>query len=494
MIALVLALTSMARGDDPSPIDRAKRNSATPDTQPTDIRVDEPETAARPGPRTLRAEEDWGPFGESGGALEGQRPLDRLKYLPLGADAYLTLGGQARIAYELYVNENLGIVPQDDSGSLVIRHMGHLNLRINDHYRVFAQYKTAAELGRDTGPLAVQQNGFDVHQGFIEAATGTRSSPIRLGMRLGRQELRYGAGRIVDVRDGTANRRSFDAVRGRIRGRRFNVDVLAALEVSLQSGSFDDGVPEDGSPRTRFWGGVAEFAPSDARGFDVYYFGVDQDTLVYAEGSGDELRHSVGARFFQTSGRVRPDIEAIGQWGSFTADGVATPLMIRSYAIEGLVSFRLSESGWRPDLQVGTGYVSGDGQRDDGILGTHRAPFPNLRFAGATSFIGPGNGYGANVRFVVSPNRKSQLQLIYRAFSRASVSDFTYTSFGVPQRASDSQARYVGSSISAFGFIAPHPLASIYATIEYFEPGAYLRSAPPAERSLFATVGTKLEF
>lgn len=299
---------------------------------------------------------------------------------------------------------------------------------------------------------------------------------------------------MVDVRDGTANRRSFDAVRARVRGKTFNVDAVGALEVALQPGVFDDGEPGGDAVRTRLWGAVAELAPSAERGVDIYYFGVDQDDLVFAEGAGDEIRHSVGVRAFQTSGRVRPDIEAIGQVGTFSTASSDEPLDIRTLAVEGRVSFRLSESGWRPDLQVGSGYVSGDGNLGDGILGTHRAPFPNLRFAGATSFLGPGNGYGANVRFVLSPSRRSQAQLIVRSFYRARLSDFTYTSFGIPQRASDSDARYVGSSVALFAFVAPHPLASLYTTLEYFEPGAYVREASPAERSFFATVGSKFEF
>lgn len=480
---------------EPAPIDRLSRRVATPDTQPSDIAVPEaPADVARPGPQTLRGNEDWGDFGRAGGAGEGERPLDVLKYVPMGGEAFLTLGGQVRVAYELYVNENLGIVPQDDSGSLVVRHMGHANLRINDNARLFAEYKVAAEVGRDGGPLAVQQNAFDLHQGFVEIATGARSAKTRAGVRIGRQELSYGAGRMVDVRDGTANRRSFDAVQARVRGETFNVDAVGALEVELQPGVFDDGEPGGDAVRTRFWGAVAEFAPTSERGIDLYYFGVDQDDLVFAEGTGDEIRHSFGVRAFQTSGRVRPDIEAIGQIGTFSIADSGDTLDIRTFAVEGLISFRLAESGWRPDLQVGTGYVSGDGTRGDGVLGTHRAPFPNLRFAGATSFLGPGNGYGANVRFVVSPSRRSQVQLIGRTFLRARLADFTYTSFGVPQRAADSEARYVGSSVALFAFVAPHPQASIYTTLEYFEPGTYVRAAPPAERSFFATVGSKFEF
>lgn len=484
-------LLTFGRAGAQTPIDQIERGDATPDTQPSDIRVQGPADVPRPGPQSLRGDEDWGSFGraESG----GDRPLDALKYVPLGGEAFLTLGGQVRLAYELYVNENLGLAPQDDSGSLVVRHQGHVNLRINDHYRFFGQYKTTAEIGRDGGPLAVQQNAFDLHQGFVELSTGSRSSKTRAGLRMGRQELAYGAGRIVDVRDGTANRRSFDAVRARIRGRTFNIDAVGALEVEVQPGVFDDGEPGNDGVRTRFWGAMAEFAPTSERGLDLYYFGVDQDDLVFADGQGDEIRHSFGLRAFQTSGPVRPDVEFIGQLGTLATDD-GDDLDIRSYALEGKIAFRLSESGWRPDLQIGTGYVSGDANRGDGVLGTHRAPFPNLRFAGATSFLGPGNGYGANVRFVVAPSRRSQVQLIYRSFYRARLADFTYTSFGTPQRAADSDARYVGSSIAVFAFVAPHPLASIYTTLEYFEPGAYVRAAPPAERSFFATVGSKFEF
>ncbi|MEO0604390.1 MAG: hypothetical protein AAF211_23345 [Myxococcota bacterium] len=81
-----------------------------------------------------------------------------------------------------------------------------------------------------------------------------------------------------------------------------------------------------------------------------------------------------------------------------------------------------------------------------------------------------------------------------RTFFRARTGDATYTAFLVPQRVADTDARYVGSAASLTALWRAHPKATVLATTEWFEPGAYLRAAPPADRSFFVRVQTRLAF
>jgi len=176
-------------------------------------------------------------------ASQRTAPLDPAKYVGLGAaDHYLTMGGEVRTAYELFINEDYGRTPQDDSGSWLLRMMLHSNVRLGSHARGFAQLKSTHEAGRDGGPTPVDVDRLDLHQGFAEVSIGDprRKRSTSFSVRTGRQELLYGAGRLIDVRDGPTVRRSFDAVLARLASRFIIADGLFALEVPVNPGVFDD--------------------------------------------------------------------------------------------------------------------------------------------------------------------------------------------------------------------------------------------------------------
>ncbi|MEO0606399.1 MAG: alginate export family protein, partial [Myxococcota bacterium] len=211
-------------------------------------------------------------------------------------------GGEIWTAYELYVAENFGAVEQDDSGALVVRASADLEVHVGPQVIGMVQLKSTAEVGRDGGALPINQNPLDLHQGYLEAWTGDR--PTRLEWRVGRQELLYGRGSFVDVRNGLANRRSFDAVRLRAHTPKLLIDAFGALEVSIQPGVFDDGAAPD-VPRPRLWGTVAQVFPDRSLGVDVSYAGVSQPGVVYVAGAGDETRHLGNVRGFVRTRHVR---------------------------------------------------------------------------------------------------------------------------------------------------------------------------------------------
>ncbi|MEM9691006.1 MAG: alginate export family protein [Myxococcota bacterium] len=457
------------------------------------------EEPARPRILDLRAEEDWRALRGDGGK---PLPLDGLKYISLDDDAYLTLGGQLRLAYELFINERYGEVEQDDSGSLLLRMMPHLNFRLGPAFRVFAELKSTHEAGRDGGGTPVDVDRLDAHQLFVEAALGDprQTAEASLALRLGRQELFYGVGRLIDVRDGPPVRRTFDSVRLRFDSSVVRADVLAALEVPTRPGVFDDGFNDDGAGRPRVWGGYAQTKPIPlgagyGLGFDLYYIGAEQAGLVFADGTGEEIRHSVGGRWWTQSRTFRHEFEGTYQRGTLEdADtGVETP--VEAWGVEGSVGYTFADLETKPTFQLTGGAQSGDGTPGDGRLGTYRAPFPNLRWAGATTGVGPGNGFGGTFSAGFNPREDVNLTTIARIYSRLELRDAPYTPAGFPIRVNpESRARFLGASVSLNVTWRPHPYVTTYLRGEYFEPGTYLEDTPPAKKTGFATVGSDLKF
>lgn len=465
---------------------------ASPDPAAAEAAEVESRTPERPTLLPMRQDEDWRALRNP---AERTRPLDAAKYVGFGDhDAYLTFGGELRTAYELFVNEDYGRVAQDDSGSWLLRAMAHTNLRLGSHFRAFAQFKSTHEAGRDGGPTPVDVDRLDLHQGFAEFSLGDprRTDRTSFSVRTGRQELAYGAGRLVDVRDGPAVRRSFDTVLARLASPILVVDALFGLEVPVNPGVFDD----VGEQRPRLWGTYLRSTPGTLGrfGLDAYYLGVAQGSLVYVAGPGTELRHSIGGRWWSAAPQLRHDVEFTAQRGRFVGTAQTPDAKIRAWGLAGSLAYAFTPDGWRPEVSVSTGVTSGDTSSEDGTLETFRSPFPNLRFAGATTRLGPSNIYGANAGFGVSPVPGVRLALTGRTFWRTSTADAVYSPVGFPQRASASNAAFVGGNAGLFGAWFPNEYVTVYGMAEVFQPGTFLRTAPPAETSLFFTLGSKLQF
>ncbi|HEV8378699.1 MAG TPA: alginate export family protein, partial [Tepidisphaeraceae bacterium] len=142
--------------------------------------------------------------------------FDPIKYIKLNdkGDTYLSLGGQVRYRYEYFQDFNFGAGPQDDEGYHLIRMLAHADLHLGDNFRIFVQGKSALIEDREGGPRAVDADEIDIQQAFGELAFRFNNDKYSAMIRGGRQDMRYGAERLIGVSDWTNVRRTFDGVRG----------------------------------------------------------------------------------------------------------------------------------------------------------------------------------------------------------------------------------------------------------------------------------------
>src|SRR4051812_10671336 len=152
---------------------------------------------------------------------EGEAPrdfFDPIKYIKLNdkGDIYLSLGGQVRYRYEYFNEFNFGAGPQDPNGYHLLRMLAHTDLHLGENFRVFVQGKSSLIEDRDGGPRAVDADEIDIQQAFGEFAFRFNGERDRGMIRAGRQDLIYGAQRLIGVSDWTNVRRTFDGVRGSI--------------------------------------------------------------------------------------------------------------------------------------------------------------------------------------------------------------------------------------------------------------------------------------
>jgi len=326
----------------------------------------------------LRENEDWSWLANP--ALR-EDYLDPIKYIPLGRNGwYVTLGGEIREALEQVVNDNFGKQGYTNK-FLLQRYMLHSDWRLGKRYRIFVQLKSGLESYRTGGPRPIDEKKIDFEAAFLEVGTDTGKNWIVL--RLGRQELNYGSGRLVSVREGPTVRQSFDGAKVRGKAGAWKIDAFA-VRPDLDKPGFFDNIPD---PHTEFWGIYGTRPLRRQVGFDSYYLGEDRKAATFERGTATELRHSVAARLWRPVATKESgldfDYEGVFQFGSFGSDN------IRAWTLASDTGYSLTRLPLKPRFSVKADVSSGDDPRSH-TLGTFYPVFPLGNYFGVLADTGPG--------------------------------------------------------------------------------------------------------
>jgi len=171
--------------------------------------------------------------------------------------------------------------------------MVHADAHFGDYFRIFTQFKSGLEDGRNGGPRPTDRDDFDLNQAFFDVRVPLMELNS-LTFRAGRQELAYGSSRLISAREAPNVRLSFDGVKAILKFGDWRVDAFAVKPVRTKTDVLDD----DPDPNQKFWGLYAVTPVSWLPGgnVDLYYLGLDRDNAHFDQGSAHEIRHSVGMR------------------------------------------------------------------------------------------------------------------------------------------------------------------------------------------------------
>jgi hypothetical protein len=366
-----------------------------------------------------------------------------LKRIPLGdGEALMSFGGEVRQRYEYTDDPALDGAPQDDTGVWLQRYVLHAELRLSRHFRIFGQLSSALEEGRDGAPIPVEENHLALQNAFIDLSFAL-AEESELTLRAGRQELLYGSGRLVDVREGPNVRRTFDAARAIVESSGWRVDGFAARPQVARPGTLDD----EASDEESLWGVYA----TSAGGFDLvpsarldfYYLGFRDDVGTFVQGTAKERRHSLGARLWGSADGWDWNWEALYQIGSF-GDGE-----IRAWTLASETGFTFDTLPWRPRISLSANVASGDDDATDEDLGTFNAMFPRGNYFSEAAVVGPRNFFNVHPFVTVNPIDAWSLTTDVNFFWRLETDDGVYAPSGALVRAPNgSEARFVGTALS----------------------------------------------
>ncbi|MDX3775429.1 alginate export family protein [Chromatiaceae bacterium AAb-1] len=430
-----------------------------------------------PVSKKLRQDENWSAWCQSNSPQYGYKCFEPWQ------GSLLSLGGEIRWRYEYTSAPAWGDEPQDQHGVFMQRYVAFADWHVAPALRLFGQFNSALASGRAGGPSAVDENRLSIQQAFVQWSPAVNTQLV-----LGRQELNLGSGRLIDVREGPNVRRRFDVARVRLDLRQWQLDILAARPWLIHPGSFDDRLDH----QQALWG-IYVVNPELSLGLpgnkvDLYYLGYRNRQAVYAQGEDDELRHTVGARFWGEQGAWIWNWELIYQFGHFGQGN------IRAWSIASDTR-RLLKGQLKSALGLSANIASGDNDPDDADLGTFNALFPRGNYFSELALLGPRNFYNLQPYFTVNPFPWLELTGAVDFYWRLSADDGIYSPGGKLLRDGlETDSRYVATELS---INAALNLSSTTAfTIIYGRsfPGPVIRDTGKHEQTDFVELTFKVIF
>ena len=439
--------------------------------------------ASRPPYQSLRYEEDWSALRNPSLRTDFWDPI---KYIPLNDRGwYVSLGGESRLRYEAVRNAAFGSGPQDDNGYVLQRYLAHADLHAGRHLRVFTEVQSGLETGRTGGPRPTDENDSEFHQAFAELSTG--QSPRSFTLRVGRQEVAFGSGRLISATEGRNVRLSFDAIRPIVRLGSWTWNGLLAKLVTVEPGMFDDG-REPGQT----FGGFGFTRTRRSRpdeGTSGYYLRLQRRAARFDQGVAREIRHTLGSRTWGRWADVDYNYEGIVQWGAF---GGAP---IRAWALATNTGYALRSARWPSRVGLRADLTTGDRRPDDPALQTFNPLFPGTAYSGPAGLIGPVNSIDVTPSVRVAVSRRLTVTIDHAWYLRQSVRDGVYgIGVNLIRPGGESRARDVGRQVTVMADLRVDGHLTLAITSTAFVAGRFLRETPPGENVLYLAVSSTYRF
>lgn len=356
---------------------------------------------------------------------------DALKYIRFGDSAYLSLGGEVRERYDSFDAPRFGIGASEDHYVLQ-RLLLHADAHFNDRVRVFAQLGRADAFGKEKPYSVSDADRLDLQNAFVDVVP----DPDRhLTLRFGRQEIAFNATqRFVSVREGPNVRQSFDGLRATWAQGAIRLDAFATRPLSYKIGSFDD----RSDISQHFYGLHLSYQLAAKQWLEGYAIELDRERVTFAGTTGDERRHSFGARWAGAEGGFDQDVEAVYQAGSFAGHE------IRAWAL-GMIGGFTFDGAWSP--RAGLEFDAGSGNRHPGgsRLETFNPMFPKGAYFNESALTSWANLVMLRASFSVQPTASTSVSASVMERWRETGNDAVYLQPYIPIAATlDNHERRVG--------------------------------------------------
>jgi len=405
--------------------------------------------------------------------------FDPIKYMPLNAngDVYLSFGGQARYRFDYFNNSNFGAGVQDENGFHLFRLLANVDAHFGPNIRVFFQGISALEADRSGGPRPGDTDDIDIQQLFGDFRVPIDDSRA-LTFRVGRQELIYGAQRLISPNDWANVRRTFDGAKVSLSLPNDTLDAFwtqPVISTKRKLNSDDDNTSFAGIYNVT---ALPMVLPEANTKVDAYFLALNQTRSSTVAVSNDT--YTVGGRFHSTPAPWDMDVEGDWQFGRFDSQRLC------AYSIAAEGGYTFSNIIFSPRAWLGFDLASGSGS------GAHRFNQlfpPQYMYLGHLYALGRQNLIDLHPGVSLSLRHDITLSAEEHIFWRQNSSDGLYNLTGGVVRAADgSKDAYVGNELdlSATWQIQRHLFA--YVGWAHFFTGTFIeQTGAHADMDFFYT-------
>jgi len=397
--------------------------------------------------------------------------------------AWLQFSGEYRLRFESH--DAYGFRSGDNDSYLLSRLRLALTLQPASWFRVHAEGQDARAGGIDPVHVGSSlKDTLDLRQLYIELkAEGIAR------LTVGRQEMVYGAKRLVGNGNWSNSARVFDAARLSLGRDGARLDVFAAAAVINKVDEFDNHRPGE-----NFRGMYGSFGFIPKATFEPY---VLWRTLPRVN---DERGHAGNADIYTTGFRLAGTLpagfdyaaEIARQNGEFSSDRVA------AWAGYGIAGYSLPKRRWKPRFSAECDYATGDRALGDGEINTFDQLYPtNHAFYGIADLAGWRNIKALRTGVELKPRQKLGLTLDYLFFWLASARDGLYADNGALSVAAPKPgARHgdVGRELDLFAAYSFRPAMTFGAGISHLFPGRFLKETTPGAAVTYPYVMAEYRF
>jgi hypothetical protein len=409
------------------------------------------------------------------------------KHIPLGktGEAYLSFGGEYRLAYEIYDPADMGLSDVGRQDAVLHRLAAHVLFRPNRQWRVFGQLGYADSVDREGGAHSRDETKVDVWQLFLDHGV-TLGDEGRVVVRLGRQILET-ANYYIGAAEARNVRQYYDGLRlVWIDRDQVRLDAFAAEYVDASDGAFDMSGTGEYFWGTRYgmrlWGGKADLS--------ALYLGWDLKDRQFEQGGGgfhDEQRHHLVLWLYRPLSGVRQwglDYYLAYQFGRY--DDQPGGSDIRAFAAFGELRYAFQPREHTPVAGLRTSYFSGDRDPTDGELNTFYDPvFVTPYFSYARDImpfnviqVQPLVGYRFGSRLLIT--------LRHDFLWRAETADAFYNKAnGIGVRAEGSDSSWIGQQSQLAVNYRPNSHIIVAAFYSRFLAGDVITDAGGSDRDYF---------
>ncbi|QDT39992.1 hypothetical protein Pan241w_00450 [Gimesia alba] len=427
---------------------------------------------------------------------------ERFKMMPLGDECSpytLSAGGELRHRYMHEQNRLRPGGPINTDYNLW-RWRQYFDLQISDVARVYFEMLDGSIFDNELAPLAIDINRWNVQNAFVDVKLHEWDGAPGW-FRYGRQEMLYGAQRLVSPLDWSNTRRNFEGFKYFHHSDSVHIDAFITNPVNAAAGNtplsyYDNGADKPDTSVT-FSGIYMTFLSDEPHVLDLYYLWLRDETVTPNRPDGS--RHTIGSRFKTTSEVQDACCEVTGIW-DFETEGAYqfgndNGQRVSAGFFTSVLGHTWTKLPWSPRLSGLFYYGSGNHDPNGSTNNTFNTLYPlGHAYWGIIDNLTGQNLYDYSLQLNAKPSKKVGLVGAFHWFEKATANDYLYNVAGAPIGTTGG-SRDIGQELDLIGTYTFNPNFNIQAGYSWFWYGSFVgTNIPPRNTATQFYVQTTIRY